>query len=322
MSIQTVVHITYGCGGVVVPLDICAIDDAEGDASAFRPMEKAEMRALSAVLEEMPKDELVIILDYMPGQKAQDLCAADIAQMTECVSLSEARIIHQKIAARAARMTTKCVQKLHDLAEVQSADMAGDGSAGTIFSVTKNEKSYSLKNVHAGDAGDFSCGIVCASEPVSNQHHFRMITPHTVAENRTHSAPIVERTACELVAQCPIIWQAVLVEASRSRGGALHESCVVVRVGDPAHLQKLKHLGGVHGHTSFLAEINMPLPYKQITGIHIGQHGDIEKVTVLNKNSPVRTSLTVQDFLHATQKVTGFLGTSPEEYKLFLFAAG
>jgi hypothetical protein len=319
MSTQIVVHITYGCGGVVVPLDLCLIDDKEVDALAFRPLEQAEMRALSDVLEGLPRDDMVVILGFAPGQKPVELTSRDIAEMTGCIYLSGARIIHQKIAAKAARLTTNCMQKLHDLAEIQGVKVPGNGAVNTIFAVSKEGKSYSLMDVHHEDSRDFSCGIVCVRESDSDKHHFRMITPHTTIFNRTCSAPIVEKNVCEFLAQCPVIWQAVLVEASRDSGGPIQESCVVVRVGDPAHLQKLKHLGGVHGHTSFLAMINMPLPYKQITGIHIGRNGDTETTLVLDKSSPVRSSLSVQEFLHATQKVTGFLGASPEECKLLLF---
>lgn len=319
MSTQIVVHLTYGFGAFVVPQDLCLIDDNENDSPAFRPLEKAEMQALNRILEKTPNDELIVILSFIAGQKPVKLTPDDIAKIAECDCLSGARIIHQKIAAKAARLTTNCVESLHNLAGIDNDTALDNGIVNSIFSVTKEGKNFSLLNVQHDDDRDFSCGIICVQESDTDKHYFRMITPHTADTNHTRSAPIVEKNACEFLAQCPVIWQAVLVEASSNRGSALHDTCVVARVGDPAHLQKLKHLGGVHGHTSLLAAINLPLPYKQITGIHIDRNGNGESIVVLDKNSPIRASLTVQEFLLASQKISGFMGASQEDCKLFLF---
>ena len=320
MSTQTIIHITYGCDGIVVPLELCAIDDqGEERALAFRPFENTEATALNQVLNEIPEDNFIVMLDFVPGQKPEELSAGDLAHMTGCARLSKAAVIHQTIAGNAARLTANFLQKLHGVTGLQNATKPENETGITVFSVTNQDDPLCLGYIHPEDKLDYSFGIVRITEHDSDRSSFRMITPQTVASNRIYSAPIVEKYAHKFLSQCPVIWQALLTQAFGNREHPRHKSCVVVRVGDSAHLQKLKHLAGVHEHTPFLAGINKPLRYDQITGIQIGRNGKIETSTVLDKNIPVRPSLTSNKCLVATQKIAGFLGASPDECTLWLF---
>lgn len=320
MSAQTIIHITYGCDGVVVPLELCAIDDRGGEeALAFRPFENTEATALNRVLNGIPEDNFTVMLDFVPGQKPEKLSAGDLAHMTGCARLSKAVVIHQTIAGNAARLTANYLQKLHDLTGLQNATKPKNGTDITVFSVTNQNDLLCLDYIHSENKLDYSFGIVRVTEHDSDRSNFRMITPQTVASSRIHSAPIVEKYAHKFLSQCPVIWQALLTQAFENRRHHHHESCVVVRAGDSAHLQKLKHLAGVHEHTPFLAGINKPLRYDQVTGIQIGRNGKIETLMVLDKNIPVRPSLTLNECLVATQKIAGFLGASSDECTLWLF---